>query len=110
MFELTSLYNLYILLQFSNILQYCKPLATSFMIFKNFIALCKIVLKFIEIAQKLGSSQYFLIINDYCTSLTDDSPQVLNSAVKQLDKFLNLFIKKSDNNGILNESQVKKKK
>ena len=65
-----------------------------------------IVLKFIEIAQKLGSSQYFLIITDFCTSLTDDSPQVLNSDIKQLEKFFNLFIKKNDTNGILNESQV----
>ena len=35
-----------------------------------------IALKFIEIAQKLGPSQYFLIITDFCTTLTDDSPQV----------------------------------
>jgi hypothetical protein len=33
------------------------------------------------------------------------SLKVLNSAIKQLEKFLNLFIKKTESNGVLNESQ-----
>lgn len=89
-------------INFENKLSHCL---TSLVRDKNENVREAIVLKFIEIAQKLGSSQYFMIITDYCTSLTDDSPLVLNSSIKQLSKFLNLFIKKNESNGILNESQ-----
>lgn len=35
-----------------------------------------IVLQIPEIGRRLGSSEYFRIISDYCTALTDESPQV----------------------------------
>ena len=65
-----------------------------------FYALCDF-----KIAQQLGHLQHHLLINDYCTSLADESPLVISTAVSKLENFLSLFIKK-DSNGILNESQV----
>jgi hypothetical protein len=60
-------------INFENKLSHCL---TSLVRDKNENVREAIVLKFIEIAQKLGSAQYFMVINDYCTSLNDDSPLV----------------------------------
>ncbi|CAF1034388.1 unnamed protein product, partial [Brachionus calyciflorus] len=63
-----------------------------------------IALKMIDIAERLGQSQQHLIINDFCSSMSDNSVLVQTAVVKNLDNFLKLFVKQ-DSNGILNESQ-----
>ncbi len=70
-----------------------------------------IVTRIVDVAMSLGSSEYFRIITDFCTVLTDESQIVINSAVGQLEPFLNLFIHSgggdasNPTNGIISESQ-----
>ena len=52
--------------------------------------------RIVDVAKSLGSSEYFRVITDFCTALTDESPLVINSAVGQLEPFLNLFIRNGD--------------
>lgn len=52
----------------------------------------------------MGKSQHFLIIKDFGHILNDESSEVVAVAVKHLEGFLSLFVKK-DSNGILNDSQ-----
>ena len=86
------------------------------------------VSKINEVADKIDPSQHHLLINDYFSTLTDQSHivikflykmklyksnftknkyiyQVLSAAINQLEKFLKLFIKPGSN-GILNDAQV----
>ena len=36
------------------------------------------VLRIVEVGRRLGSSESFRIINDYCAALADESPQVIS--------------------------------
>jgi len=54
------------------------------------------VARLVDVARSLGSSEYFRVITDFCTALTDESPLVISTAVGQLELFLNLFIRSAD--------------
>ena len=75
------------MLQITNSVNYENKLShclTALIRDKNETVRDTIVLKIIEIAHKLGSSEYFRIITDYCMSLTDESPQVSNFLILKL--------------------------